>query len=306
MKCEVPFGGHKCRNCRRRGTECIFDRLVVPHSASNGRPRPADNPACSCGHDVTLIREDIRQIKASLDVLAGQKMLQREPTSHHESSPNAMIAAGEALSARESNLRMAMTRENSPEANGNTEHNGNSVTVEEPMSSLYEVTRLRNIRSNKAKTVRPATERGQVQDLISRGIIPLSEAESLYTRYAHAPSQCLNTMGCVAKQESNSFHTSLNHYLWVGLEQTHPDFKSVRESSELLTATILTVTALHIPTSAETFDKCYKEFLFLISSSMFSRYHSVDDVRALCIAAFWLSEGEKCHGFKYSPYQLVD
>lgn len=293
MKCEVPFGGHKCRNCRRRGTDCVFDRLVVPHASSTERPRPAANPECNCGHDVTLIREDIRQIKASLDALAGQKMLQPEPTSHHENSPNATIAAGEALSAREFNLRMAMTRENSPEANGNTENNGNSVTVEEPMSSLYEVTRLRNIRSNKAKTIRPATERGQVQDLISRGIIPLSEAESLYTRYTHTPTQYLKIMRPVAKSKPNSFHTSLNHYLWVGLEQTHPDFKSVRESSELLTATILTVTALHIPTSAETFDKCYKEFLFLISSSMFSRYHSVDDVRALCIAAFWLSEGGK-------------
>ena len=83
---------------------------------------------------------------------------------------------------------------------------------------------------------------------------------------------------------------SLNHYLWVGLEQTHSSFHSVRKSSELLTATILAVTALHIPTSAETFDKCYKEFLALISSSMFSRYHSIDDVRGLCIAAFWLSD----------------
>lgn len=87
-----------------------------------------------------------------------------------------------------------------------------------------------------------------------------------------------------------SFHKSLNHYLWVGLEQTHPSFNSVRKSSELLTATILTVTALHIPTSAVTFDACYKEFLYLISSSMFSRYHSIDDVRGLCIAAFWLSD----------------
>ena len=86
------------------------------------------------------------------------------------------------------------------------------------------------------------------------------------------------------------FFTSLNHYLWVGLEQTHPSFYSVRKSSELLTATILTVTALHIPTSSETFDKCYREFLTLIASSMFSRYHSIDDVRALCIAAFWLSD----------------
>lgn len=189
MKCELPFGGHKCRNCRRRGTDCIFDRLVVPHAASSERPRLAANPECNCGHDVTLIREDIKQIKASLDVLAGQKMQQPEPIPHHESSSNAAISAGEALSAREFNLRMAMTRENSPEANGNTENNDNSVTVEEPMGSLYEVTRLRNIRSNKAKTVRPATERGQVQDLISRGIIPLHEAESLYTRYTHVLCQ---------------------------------------------------------------------------------------------------------------------
>lgn len=293
MKCELPFGGHKCRNCRRRGTDCIFDRLVVPQASSSERLRPAANLECNCSHDVILIREDIRQIKASLDALAGQKMQQPEPISHHESSPTAAITAGEALSMREFNLRMAMTRENSPEANGNTEHNDSSVTVEEPMGSLYEVTRLRNIRSNKAKTVRPATERGQVQDLISRGIIPLHEAEGLYTRYTYALSQNSNRIYGVAEQKPNSFHTSLNHYLWVGLEQTHPDFKSVRESSELLTATILTVTALHIPTSAETFDKCYKEFLFLISSSMFSRYHNVDDVRALCIAAFWLSEGEQ-------------
>jgi hypothetical protein len=82
----------------------------------------------------------------------------------------------------------------------------------------------------------------------------------------------------------------LNHYLWVGIEQIHTSLTSVRRSSQLLTATILTVTALHIPTSAGTFDNCYGEFLSLISSSMFSRYHSIDDVRALCIAAFWLSD----------------
>lgn len=190
MKCEVPLGGHKCRNCRRRGIECIFDRLVVPHAAGgSGKPHPAANPVCNCGHDVASIQEDIRQIKASLDVLAGQKITQPERTSHDESPSNATIAAGDALSAREFSMRMAMTRENSPEGNGSAEHNGNSVTVEEPMGSLYEVTRLRNIRSNKAKTVRPATERGQVQDLISRGVIPLSEAESLYTRYIHVPPQ---------------------------------------------------------------------------------------------------------------------
>ncbi|KAH8888525.1 hypothetical protein GQ53DRAFT_724526 [Thozetella sp. PMI_491] len=159
-----------------------------------------------------------------------------------------------------------MTRENSLEPGASGEQ---GVTVDEPMGSLYEVTRLRNIRSNRAKTARPLPEsQDELNDFISRGVISETEAEELY----------------------RVFHATLNHYLWVGLEQTHASFNSVRKSSELLTATILTVTALHIPTSAETFDNCYKEFLSLISSSMFSRYHSLDDVRGLCIAAFWLSE----------------
>ncbi|KAL2878194.1 hypothetical protein SGCOL_006444 [Colletotrichum sp. CLE4] len=164
---------------------------------------------------------------------------------------------------------MAMTRESSPLPVPDSELGSEPLTLEDPMGSLYEVTRLRNIRSNRSKMTRPQpASQDELDDFISRGIIAEAEAEELY----------------------EIFHTSLNHYLWVGLEQTHPSFISVRKSSELLTATILAVTALHIPTSAATFDVCYKEFLSLISSSMFSRYHSIDDVRGLCIAAFWLSE----------------
>ncbi|KAF2185476.1 hypothetical protein K469DRAFT_778265 [Zopfia rhizophila CBS 207.26] len=135
-----------------------------------------------------------------------------------------------------------------------------AVLVEEPMASLYEVTRLRNIRSNKSKTTHVANySASELDDFITRGVIGEHEAEELYA----------------------IFHTSLNHYF----------LKSVR-SSELLTATILTVTALHIPTSAETFDKCYKEVLSLISSSMFSRCHAIDNMRGLCIAALRLSDGK--------------
>ncbi|KAK5096112.1 hypothetical protein LTS08_007718 [Lithohypha guttulata] len=164
---------------------------------------------------------------------------------------------------------MAMTREPSPENVDGHQRPDTAVQVTEPMGSLYEVTRLRNIRSNQARVSRPGLESsGQVEDFIARGIIDEAEAEELY----------------------NTFHNSLNHYLWVGIEQIHTSLTSVRRSSQLLTATILTVTALHIPTSTKTFDNCYREFLSLISSSMFSRYHSIDDVRALCIAAFWLSD----------------
>ncbi|KAK9419649.1 putative Transcription factor domain-containing protein [Seiridium unicorne] len=276
MKCEVLPGDTKCKNCLRRGiSACVFKRVVMSESFSELSPVSSVN---SYERKIDAMREEIRRMSASLDTLINQGAtnIQSAPAGAGRKEVNDAIQpehspAITALSNREEdNMRMAMTRDNSPEPASNGEQStSGSVNVDEPMGSLYEVTRLRNIRSNRAKTIRSfADGAGELNDFISRGVISLPEAEDLY----------------------RSFHTSLNHYLWVGLEQTHPSFESVRQSSEVLTATILTVTALHIPTSAETFDKCYKEFLSLISSSMFSRYHSIDDVRALCIAAFWLSE----------------
>lgn len=85
------------------------------------------------------------------------------------------------LSSREDNTQMAMTRENSLEPIQNGDGVNGAVTVEEPMNSLYEVTRLRNIRSNRAKTARelPGSQ-GELNDFISRGVISEQEAEELY------------------------------------------------------------------------------------------------------------------------------
>lgn len=206
--------------------------------------------------------------------------------------------------AREAeNHRMAMTRENSPDFATTNNHTDASVLVTEPMGSLYEVTRLRNIRSNQARVSRigPGVD-DQIDDMITRGVGRKTTTMNTIIRLiCDRSSKKLKLRSCTTCEitayrlrhtaNTSSFHTSLNHYLWVGLEQIHTSLTSVRRSSQLLTATILTVTVLHIPTSGETFDKCYQEFLLLISSSMFSRFHSVDDVRALCIAAFWLSDG---------------
>ncbi|CAJ2508304.1 Uu.00g094900.m01.CDS01 [Anthostomella pinea] len=276
MKCEVLPGDTKCTNCLRRNiSSCIFKRVMMAETSSDLN---STDSARSYERKIDSMTEEIRRMRESLDMLIRQGTAvskpERPPAIGLQNQVTVESGSSPAITARppgeEDNMRMAMTRENSPDPARNGEQStGGSVNVEEPMGSLYEVTRLRNIRSNQAKTARPqARGNRELNDFISRGVISLSEAEDLY----------------------RSFHTSLNHYLWVGLEQTHPSFEAIRQSSELLTATILTVTALHIPTSAETFDQCYKEFLALTSSSMFSRYHSIDDVRALCIAAFWLSE----------------
>ncbi|KAK7421722.1 hypothetical protein QQZ08_009810 [Neonectria magnoliae] len=272
MRCEIFPGDRKCRHCLRRKVECIFKPSSV--SMSNGE----DFPTLSMERyeqKIDSMRHEIELMRRSLDTVIAEKRQPQLPETQCLTVQNPLtVTPGSTtspagLSSREDNTQMAMTRENSLEPAPSHDQGNGAVTVEEPMNSLYEVTRLRNIRSNRAKTARtiPGSQ-GELNDFISRGVISEHEAEELY----------------------KTFHMSLNHYLWVGLEQTHHSFHSVRKSSELLTATILAVTALHIPTSAETFDKCYKEFLALISSSMFSRYHSIDDVRGLCIAAFWLSE----------------
>ncbi|KAK2728993.1 C6 transcription factor [Colletotrichum kahawae] len=194
-------------------------------------------------------------------------------------SSSARDGSARGIGGRDANTRLAMTREDSPNPVSDDDQQYGPETLEEPMGSLYEVTRLRNVRSNQANTPQPIPpDDRKSDDFISRGAISEEKAERLY----------------------NIFLKTLNHYLWVGLEQVHSSWTSVRKSSELLAATILTVTALHIPTSSGIFDVCYNEFLSLVSSSMFSRYHSVDDVHGLCISAFWLSE----HSWKLTGHAI--
>lgn len=47
------------------------------------------------------------------------------------------------------------------------------------------------------------------------------------------------------------------------------------------------VSALHIPGREAIHAICHKQFLELVSGAMFDRFHTLDDIRGLCIAAFW-------------------
>lgn len=104
-------------------------------------------------------------------------------------------------------------------------------------------------------------------NLISRGILSRHEAEELFQRY----------------------HERLDHLLYRILGD-HQRLETVLASSPLLTAAICTVAALHSQTFGHLFDKCYREFKQLVGATTFSRSHNVDDVRGLCIGAFWLHE----------------
>ena len=98
----------------------------------------------------------------------------------------------------------AMTRENSQDPDTEPE------LVSAPMGSLYEVTKLRNLRSHIQKY--PESRMTMLEeDFISRGIIPLEEAERLF----------------------HLFFNTMNQFLWGGISLVHSDLTSVRRSSSL-------------------------------------------------------------------------
>jgi hypothetical protein len=112
------------------------------------------------------MRQEIQGLTRKLDAVLQKtqigEMQHTSPSGHSDSMASAR-------SCREKRA-MAMTRENSPEPNGRGPQAQNSLLVTEPMGSLYEVTRLRNIRSNQARVVRFGDDSDRELDFIARGV----------------------------------------------------------------------------------------------------------------------------------------
>ena len=110
------------------------------------------------------MREEIHGLKKSFDIVLQALRPRQQVPGLQQTSPGGL--SDSMLSARScrENRAMAMTRENSPEPTARGLQTQTSLVVTEPMGSLYEVTRLRNIRSNQAKVVRSREESDQNLD----------------------------------------------------------------------------------------------------------------------------------------------
>lgn len=154
---------------------------------------------------------------------------------------------------------MDMTRENSVDR----ELDDESGLVPAPMRSLYDLTRIRNLRSS----IRwKPNSNSMNEDFISQGVITVGEAQDLFNRY----------------MENN------HQLLWAGVLFAHTTLDAVRRHSTLLTAAILTVAAYHTPGGDDTLQRCYNVFVSLTYSATLSRLNNLDDIRALCVASFYL------------------
>jgi hypothetical protein len=104
-------------------------------------------------------------------------------------------------------------------------------------------------------------------DFIARGLISERTADRLFHLY----------------------HDRLDHYMY-GIGARYSSLGEMRRESPILTACICTVAALHDPASNAVYGVCSAEFKRLMAGSMFDRLVHRDALRAMCVAAYWLSD----------------
>ncbi|THY05216.1 hypothetical protein D6D02_07761 [Aureobasidium pullulans] len=133
-----------------------------------------------------------------------------------------------------------------------------------PIESLYQITRLRSLRAENSGDESKADEGS---DVVSKGIVSLEDAQRLTTLYLQR----------------------LDHYAY-SIANKFKDLQSIRRRSVALTNAILTVAALHDPNSNQLFGPCCREFKRVLAESMFVRRIDREDLRAMCIGSYWLSD----------------
>ncbi|KAI1841979.1 hypothetical protein JX266_011839 [Neoarthrinium moseri] len=104
-------------------------------------------------------------------------------------------------------------------------------------------------------------------DMISRGIITLENARKYQAVY----------------------QDRLDHFLY-GVLGNHSDatFEHLQQVSPILSTVVCAVGALHA--ASTDYETLRAEFVTLSGALTFSRRNNIDDVRALCIGAFWISD----------------
>ncbi|KAL1853591.1 hypothetical protein Daus18300_011714 [Diaporthe australafricana] len=108
---------------------------------------------------------------------------------------------------------------------------------------------------------------GPIRDFITVGQISLADAQRLFDLYIEQLDYFVCKIGG----------------RWRTLD-------ALRARSAILTASILTVAALHDSASNQIYPICNKELRRLISASIFDRRVNRDHLRALCVASYWLSD----------------
>ncbi|KAL4781855.1 hypothetical protein BJX76DRAFT_334326 [Aspergillus varians] len=261
IRCEFRTGESSCTKCLRSGIRCVVNDFSQKFVDDDGLWKSRASAT-------------IQQLQAAVSHLLRQGGLPElstytvgdspnglpTPFAYHVGNHNHPLVNDSPPDVKPDGPGLVVTREPSHEPDLQDRE-----LVPAPMRSLYEVTKLRDLRHNHIEQPKLTLLE---EDFISRGVISLQEAEEIFAYFSR----------------------TMNQLLWGGIILVHRDLTSVRRGSTLLAAAVLTVAALHIPNRTETLNRCYSEYVSLVSGMSLTRAHTLDDVRALCVGAFWLSE----------------
>ncbi|KXT13727.1 hypothetical protein AC579_10090 [Pseudocercospora musae] len=137
----------------------------------------------------------------------------------------------------------------------------------DPISNLIEATRLNGLRSQlrSVKQRRKGGMRRKDHDLISEGLLGVIDAEELL----------------------ELFQQHQAHHLFSAGTSSNATVKSLRASSTVLFTAVILVAALLVPGKEALHENIHSHFMGVVSSVMWDRFHTLDDIRGLVIAAFW-------------------
>ncbi|KKK24964.1 hypothetical protein ARAM_003299 [Aspergillus rambellii] len=262
IRCEFRTGESSCTKCLRSGIKCVVNDFSQKFVDDDGIWKSQASATiqqlqAAVSH---LLRQNALPDLSTYSVGDSQNGPSPVPATYHVGGRPSSSLNSSPPDGKPDEPGLVLTREGSQDPDLQDRE-----LVPAPMRSLYEVTKLRDLRNNHIEEPKSTLLE---EDFLSRGLLSIHEAEELFAYFSR----------------------TMNQLLWGGIILVHRDLTSVRRASTLLAAAVLTVAALHIPNRTETLNRCYGEYVSLVSSMSLTRAHTLDDVRALCIGAFWLSE----------------
>ncbi|KAF1955292.1 hypothetical protein CC80DRAFT_415897 [Byssothecium circinans] len=251
IKC-IMDQGPPCKRCTERNLSCVLNKSLqtLIEERSEWKHTVID--------DLTSIHSALQQALSRLE-LPALPALRTNTTGPTETSPHVEVLDRE---------EAGPSCDNSPRISPR----GDAVP-HVPIESLYQITRLRALRSDDAGGEdRPPfqiTSKTPVDDFISNGFVSAEDATRLVTLYLGR----------------------IDHFMYnIGGGGKYRDLESLRRGCPILTACVCAVAALHDPMSNHLYGVCKREFQRLMAASMFERRINRDQMRAMCIGAYWLHD----------------
>ncbi|RXG42284.1 hypothetical protein VDGE_30122 [Verticillium dahliae] len=275
IKCLMDDSGPPCRRCAERNLGCVLGKNL--QSIIDEKSQYTD----AVLHDLDALHATLRDVTQKLGLSEPQPLETSGMRDAAGSSPVATERQPRATNGTTTTTTTTTTNNNNGSTNNNRpapsdNHVGPScdnspkISPEDeshlpnvPIHSLYALTKLRALRPDS-----PDEHRSRLaDDFIARGAISLTTAERLFCLYRDELDFYIYRVGC-----------------------RYQTLDELRRKSSVLTAATLTVAALHEPAAEALYGVCSAEFRRLMEKSMFDRRVDRDYIRAMAVAAYWLSD----------------